>query len=567
MVTTTTRDDSSSNKEAATAADSLFSEIKDLLVPSDGGGDTADSTAAVCPRRSSPPRLRKEIPDSRVDAAGSPEALMARLSRLLFAPPSASDDASSSRGLSNRDALEVLQFFVSRDANKYLKPASKAVRDEAVALASSSSSSSDRPPVMVVIPELLKLLVSQLANSVDVQVSQHAADAVVAGCRKLGPSPFGEDALKEIAATWRSAWNGTGVIGKGDTVSAKKEASTVAVRCASAVVRIVCLDDSMMRAAKKYGDINLILTMFADESDPLLEMAALDLIEQLATTQPMHRERARWLLSNDIVVPLLQMSGGTEQGYPDPILGGSALRVVAALCKLGHQDSELFGGSGGAELLSGFHRALHNFEVSGELDRLAIVDAVSSFASASCEALDLVVSDPKTREMWLSLNVAQPKLKAAILGSVSMVLDPPDVSDVNGESIPVSAPSNKMGLKLYSSLGQTNNSDPTELLLSLAKTPLDETRLAAYSLLVAVAKLPTGGQVLMTHPGLFDFLVERESEKTKEGREGKYAIVKAIMDSEVKGLLAEEIVRKLERYLKEGPHYVKAMTWELATES
>lgn len=239
---------------------------------------------------------------------------------------------------------------------------------------------------------------------------------------------------------------------------------------------------------------------------------------------------------------------------------------MAALCKLGHQDSSLFN-LADTELLTGFHMALHNFEVSGELDRLAIVDAISSFASASSSALDLVLDDPVTRKAWLSLDVAQPKLKASILGSVSIVIDPPDNNGTDGDSVPTPPPTNKAGLKLFSTLGQTNNGeDPSEMVLSLAKSPVIETRLAAYTLMKAVATLQTGGQVLMMCPGLFEFLINRDVEKTKEGREAKYEVVRTIVGSEVKGLLAEDIAKQLEKYVKDGPHYQKAMSWELATE-
>jgi hypothetical protein len=60
--------------------------------------------------------------------------------------------------------------------------------------------------------------------------------------------------------------------------------------------------------------------------------------------------------------------------------------------------------------------------------------------------------------------------------------------------------------------------------------------------------------------------MDRERESTKEGREAKYAIVKSIVGSEVKGLLSDVIVRKLQDYLKQGPHYHKPISWELAVE-
>lgn len=447
--------------------------------------------------------------------------------------------------LSTSEALLVLQGLVELDSNRYLQPASLAVRDE-VARRSSSTDALD------ISDHLLALMVAQLASG-DVQVSQNATQALVACCRRLG-MPFGEQVLQAIGRSWRQAWNGS------------KETSTIAVRCASAMVDLVCLNDAMMRAAIECKDINILLSMLVDESDPLLEMSCLDLIERMIVTEPMHAERAQWLFSTNVLVPILQMAGGTEQGYADPILGGTALRVAAALCKLIHKDASLLS-SAGADLLTGFHRALHNFEVSSETDRLAIIDAISSFASASEEALERVLDDPVTREAWLLLKVAQPRLKSAILYSVALVLNPPnDKTDSSGDMVPSPPPSNVSGIKLFSSLGRVNDEDPTALVLGFAKSPLPELRLGAYALLLAVARLPTGGQLMFAYPGFFEFLMEREAEKTKEGREAKYEIVQTIVGSQVKGLLADEIVRKLEKYVKDGPHYVKGISWELATE-
>jgi hypothetical protein len=121
-------------------------------------------------------------------------------------------------------------------------------------------------------------------------------------------------------------------------------------------------------------------------------------------------------------------------------------------------------------------------------------------------------------------------------------------------------------MKLYAAIGSTSNTDTTKLVVTMARSPLTEIRLGAYTLLTAVAKLGTGGQVLFTHPGFYEWLMDRARESTMEGREAKYGVVKAIVGSEVKGLLSDVIVRKLEEYLKQGPHYHKPISWELAVE-
>ena len=451
--------------------------------------------------------------------------------------------------ISREDALSVVMLLASADSLTYLKPASRAIKSFAELL---TTSTTEQP--VIVSDELLDVLVAQLSGN-DVEVSVNATATILACCRKLVGSPLADRAIRAIADSWRRAWN---------RPDARQEATTICVRCASAVLGLACLGDVEMQSAIDSGCTDLLVTMMTDASDPLLQMSTMDLVEKLATSTPMSETRAKWLFSQCVLHPLLEMAGA--EGDADPILGGPALRVLSSLCQLAHRDASLFA-LGGKELLTGFHHALRNFNGSGELERLALVDAISSFASASPDALEVVLDDSEIRESWLSLNVAQPKLKSAILTSVALVINPVSEKDANGDSVVTVVLSSVLAMRLYSTLGLVNNGrDATGIVLSLAKSPLVEERLGAYALLEAVSKQATGAQVLLTHDGFFDFLVNRERETTKEGKEAKFAIVQAIMNSSARGLLAEDIVKTLDKILKQGPYYVKTETWEVATE-
>jgi hypothetical protein len=52
-------------------------------------------------------------------------------------------------------------------------------------------------------------------------------------------------------------------------------------------------------------------------------------------------------------------------------------------------------------------------------------------------------------------------------------------------------------------------------------------------------------------------LCNRNLEIVKEGKELKYGLVKAIWNSEVRGLLTGDIVRALEQIVLDGAFYVK----------
>ena len=102
--------------------------------------------------------------------------------------------------------------------------------------------------------------------------------------------------------------------------------------------------------------------------------------------------------------------------------------------------------------------------------------------------------------------------------------------------------------------------------MSIIQKPINETRLAAYELLRAVCTRGVGTQMMMLQAGVFEYLVNRETECTKEGREAKYEVICAIVNGEAKGMLSEKIVNALEKIVKEGPHYTKAIAWEMMTE-
>ena len=471
---------------------------------------------------------------------------------LLFQPENNAEDMS----LAGDEALGLISRLVHSDSSTYLKPVSRAVKQEAVLRASSDQS-------MHVSNQLMTVIIDQL-SSTDVEVSSNATEAMVACCRRLGPS-ISSPCIDSITQVFIQAYE--------NMSKDRSTSSIICVRCASVIVDlIVALGDQVMDKAKSSGATDMLLKMLTNcETDPLLAMSVMDLIERMATSNPMHGNRAHFLCSNDVLDPLLTMAGGKEDSPgPDPILGGSALRVLSAICRLGQRDSSLFGDSEHQRLLQGFHKALENFRGTGELDRLALVDAISSFAASSPDALEMVLNDPRTKEDWLLLSVAQPKLKAVILTSVAMVIDPAPEKDINGKPVTTTAnlPSSAMAMKLFTQLGNTNNSqDSTELLLELAKSPIQETRLGAYNLMRAVAtRITTGSQVLLSHTGFYEFLIRREGESTKEGKEGKFAIVEAVYKSPAKGLLADDIVRKLEQILKQGAHYVEPLKPELMTD-
>jgi hypothetical protein len=477
-----------------------------------------------------------------------PQAMMDWLAPRLFEPLDEEQDLNSAQ------ALQVVGFLATLDPT-YLTAASKAVATAATHLTTS-------PQPMQVSPELLVVLLNQLTMTGVVQVSTNSTKALVACARKLGP-PLLDPAIQGLVDIWKAQLNN-------DASRNKQHASTIAVRCASAMVDLLlALQDTVMLCMVKHGATDLFLHMLQDSSDPLVQISVLDLLEVLAQKTPVSSvsiETCNWLQSPPVLEPILLLSGvslsddtmSDSTNEIDPLLGGSALRLMSALCS--QSDESL-------TLLPAFSKALHNFasQSRSEVDRLHLVHAISSFAASSLDALKAVLDDPTTREAWLSLqHVAQPKLKAATLLSIAMVLDP---SLDTHRPPPHQSLESSLAITLYAQLGQANGADynPTDWILKLCASPIPELRLASYTLLSAMAQAGVGGtQVLLSSVAFLEFLFER-NESTQDGRVAKFQVVQAVF-TQVKGMLSEVMVGKFEKHLEQGPHYVQTMHWDVAAE-
>jgi Proteasome non-ATPase 26S subunit len=447
---------------------------------------------------------------------------------LLVARPEGNDNSRvvvPVLSLSPDAALSLLVRLASANPDRYLKAASCAVRDEALRFETSTDS--------IAVPEGLLFMVGEQLKSSDTQLAQNSIDTLVSFCKTCSGIKM-EEVVALVSDQLQEA--------RSMVAAQRREASLTCVRCLAALVDIACISGASMALVEpRLVDL---LDLLQDDTDPLLQMSVLDLYEKLAATEPVHSERATWIYQHARHVVML--AGGVMDVPPDPMLGGFALRVVATVCRLMQTHSLL-----DKDLMQSFLSALHNNINSGAMDRMAFVVAISAFASSSDDALYRVLQDEEARQAWLHLSVAQPKLKAAILVSVAGVIETTTLS-------------RDLAMKLYAFVGQSDGPDTTEILMKLVLSPMSEVRIGAYTLFrVVAACLPTGSQVLLSHSGFFEMIMDREKETSKDGRDARYEVVGAILGSPVVSLLAEDIVKRMESFRREGPHYVKPLQWDV----
>ena len=537
--------------------------------------------------------------------------------------PTSTDTKTKTPSFNSVDALQILGFLVSSHIDiietsqqeqqrpLFLIAASKGIKNElykrlaipspistTLNLVTSESTPSD--VALYVSNELIRVLVHQACTGLDMEVSQNCHDSILLLFQytKASSSSIRSLTLEGIVSVWLNAI--TSVVDETKKKSVRSEFGTICVRCTTLIVDIILLNDTRTMEllfleatpTDPFHVGNILCSLLTDlpDDDTLLQISIYDALCKLASERPNHPIRTQWLFQDAFIQPLLRKVGvgssslGDESHEPDAYLGSSALNILIAIssmltdASIGN-ETEVF--IIGETLIRDLHTALRNFEITGnDLERLSYIDAISSLASTSPAALHMILDDPITCEGWLLLNVAQPKIKAAILVSIANVLDHPKaISDGRASYTPLlsssTTVSNETCMKLFSTLGRVNgrssgyyHSDTTELLLKLVQSPIHEIRFGVYRLFEAISKYSMGGQVLMTNINFYtNFLTQRDTiETTYEGRILKFNIVQALhANGSLKQLLSNDVITQLEQYLSQGPHYRKALQWEVMT--
>ena len=105
-----------------------------------------------------------------------------------------------------------------------------------------------------------------------------------------------------------------------------------------------------------------------------------------------------------------------------------------------------------------------------------------------------------------------------------------------------------------------------DYLMSLADQPFPDLRTALLSLFNSMALQPWGQNIMNNHPGFREYLLDRSTEKTKEGKEGKFAVISTLANSPTSTeIFGSPYMIHLKVYCSQGPFYVRAQA-EVAME-
>ena len=485
--------------------------------------------------------------------------------------------------ITEQDAIVMLTTLVNFNPNKYFKIASRSTLNF---IESMYHSHNTKTFIGVPSDAVLSIITQQLASD-DLEVTSNASKAIIILCEHFHEA-LRSKCISFIVNNWKTI---------NDKASAleKNTLSTLGVRCASTIIEISIVSSDGMNTFVSSGASQLFLHLLTDSSDPLVQLSAMDLLEQIANIIPeksllmnapanlsnvenleedmsIHHTRIAWLFSSDVLTFLLEKAGSNNEIEADPMLGGQALKIICFLCPLAkyhHEDNDVENSfRTDNKLLLQFLNALHNFDYElDETSRIRFIDSISSFAASSNDALKVILEDRVLHERWLNLSISKPKLKSIVLLSVARLLDPSSFSTTTYTN----KPSEQLCIRLYQLLGQVNGTrnydinSTTQILLTLAKSPATEVRIASYMLMKAIiiSGNRMGIKLLLNCAGCFEFLINRDYETTKEGKEAKFDIICCILKTEeIQTSLEDGVFNALNRIKQQGPYYVIPRRWD-----
>jgi 26S proteasome non-ATPase regulatory subunit 5 len=108
----------------------------------------------------------------------------------------------------------------------------------------------------------------------------------------------------------------------------------------------------------------------------------------------------------------------------------------------------------------------------------------------------------------------------------------------------------------------SSSGDVMRAFMKFLDQPFPDLRYATFHVMQELAGHPWGVKALFAYPGFLEFLVNRSTETTKEGKEWKYTIIEAVVmgerkDNRARDVLNEDAFGLLTAYLGQGVHYIQ----------
>eukprot|EP00742_Colponemidia_sp_Colp-10_P002823 GILJ01003017.1.p1 GENE.GILJ01003017.1~~GILJ01003017.1.p1 ORF type:complete len:533 (-),score=92.38 GILJ01003017.1:203-1723(-) len=276
-----------------------------------------------------------------------------------------------------------------------------------------------------------------------------------------------------------------------------------------------------------------LLTLM-DTKDSLVKFNVIELLEKIGQTQ----WGGQFLLDQGVVD---RIASEAVDPNSDPLFAGRLIRLIARLYALG---SVHFQHLLSPALLTSIERFLMS---SDESDKTTALSAVAHIASTP-NGLEAVVRQSSLLSKFVRfIDSHVIPVRAAFYEAYGSILN---------TSFPADDPRVEENLKvMYNTIPGDPN--PMGSFMNQLRAPFPEIRAAVLFVFSGLAHYQFGVRALFSHSGFLSFLLNRESEQTKEGKELKHKTVSNVIHQTwVRSVLDPTVIEELEKYYRQGPFFM-----------
>jgi len=347
--------------------------------------------------------------------------------------------------------------------------------------------------------------------------------------------------------------------------------STNYIRYITIMAKILTFSDKHFDASLKAGTVNAIFDICRDNDDILAQIVTIELILNFSYTS----NGLKYLFTNGVMSWLIVTACGSHNKSinSNELLGPTALRLIGEILISSSSKSLIIDlcwfHEESSELMNNFLNAISSYiDSSDEANRLIGIRALTDLALSSKKGYYVVLNHDQLIQSLLSLLNGKVEVQAVVLSSIARILDQnitePSSEEKQNSSIIIehqnedenndSIISDKK-LHLLKSIGDVKRMNTIIYLIKSAKQPVQEIRLASFDVLRAIAGQSKGMGIhlLYSTSGFREFIEDRETEYSKEGKEAKFSVIQNIARS--KGFLSADVSNIIEKMINEGPYY------------
>lgn len=113
--------------------------------------------------------------------------------------------------------------------------------------------------------------------------------------------------------------------------------------------------------------------------------------------------------------------------------------------------------------------------------------------------------------------------------------------------------------RVISEIGKAKNTMAVSYLIKTARQPVPELKGASHELLNSICKQQPGGwglHALYSTPGFREYLLDRNTEHSKEGKETKFRLILTVSECpEFRSLMSESTCKEVDAMIDQGAYY------------